>query len=64
MEYALDFAKDHQYDVLWLGVWEHNHKAYSFYKNRGFEDTGDKHPFPIGNTQQTDTWLVKFIEKN
>ena len=61
MEYALQLAEQKNYEVLWLGVWEHNDKAQSFYKNWGFIYTGDTHPFPIGNTPQTDHWLVKFL---
>ena len=63
MKFALDFAAQKGYDVLWLGVWEYNERALNFYKKFGFRDTGFKHPFPIGNTPQTDNWLIKFIEK-
>jgi len=62
MSYALQFASEKKYEVIWLGVWEHNEKAKSFYQKWGFIDTGDSHPFPIGNTPQTDNWLIKFIE--
>lgn len=62
MKFALDFAAQNGYDLMWLGVWEHNERALNFYKKFGFRDTGFKHPFPIGNTPQTDNWLVKFIE--
>ena len=64
MAYALQLAAEKKYEVLWLGVWEHNYKAQSFYKKWGFTDTGDSHPFPIGNTPQTDNWMIKFIEKS
>ena len=57
------FAAEKNYEVLWLGVWEHNYNAQSFYKKWGFIDTCDSHPFPIGNTPQTDNWMIKFIEK-
>lgn len=62
MGYALQLAAERNYDVLWLGVWEHNYKAQSFYKKWGFTDTGDSHPFPIGNTPQTDNWMIKFLD--
>ena len=62
MAYALQLAEQKNYEVLWLGVWEHNYKARSFYKKWGFMDTGDTHPFPIGNTPQTDNWLIKFVK--
>ncbi|MEP6584491.1 MAG: GNAT family N-acetyltransferase [Ginsengibacter sp.] len=63
MQFALQFAADKGYELIWLGVWEHNERAINFYKKFGFTDTGFKHPFPIGNTPQTDNWLIKFIEK-
>lgn len=61
MAYALQLAKEKNYEVVWLGVWEHNYKAQTFYKKWGFIDTGDTHLFPIGNTPQTDNWMIKFI---
>ena len=63
MKFALDFAANKGYELLWLGVWEHNESAIKFYKKFGFEDTGFQHPFPIGNTPQTDNWMIKSIEK-
>ncbi len=63
MQFVLNFAAQHGYELVWLGVWEYNEKALNFYKKFGFQDTGVKHPFPIGNTPQIDNWLVKFIEK-
>ena len=63
MAHALRLAEQKNYEVLWLGVWEHNYKAQSFYKKWGFMDTGDSHPFPIGNTPQTDNWLIKFLKE-
>ena len=62
MTYALGFATENKYEVLWLGVWEHNEKAKSFYTKWGFIDTGDSHPFPIGNTPQTDNWMIKVLD--
>ncbi len=64
MEYALQFAITKNYEALWLGVWEHNYKAQDFYKKWGFRDTGYTHNFPIGNTPQTDNWLIKSIEEH
>jgi ribosomal protein S18 acetylase RimI-like enzyme len=63
MSFALDFAAEKNYELVWLGVWEHNEKAKAFYKKWGFEDTGVTHPFPIGNTPQTDKWLFRSIAK-
>ncbi len=61
MKFVLDFAVDKGYELLWLGVWEHNERAIQFYKKFGFEDTGFQHPFPIGNTPQTDNWMIKTL---
>ena len=63
MNFALDFAAEKNYELIWLGVWEHNEKAKAFYKKFGFEDTGFKHPFPIGSTPQTDNWFSRFIKQ-
>lgn len=60
---AFEFANKNQYEVVWLGVWEHNYKAQNFYKKMGFEDSGYTHDFPIGNTPQTDLWYWSFLNK-
>lgn len=49
-------------DTLWLGVWEFNYRAQAFYKKRDFGPTGHSHPFPIGQTPQTDDWWVKRVQ--
>ena len=64
MNFALDFAAEKSYVLIWLGVWEHNERARVFYNKFGFKDSGVTHPFPIGNTPQTDVWLYRFIEQN
>ena len=61
IEFILSFAKDNSYEVVWLGVWEHNYRAQQFYKKYGFVDSGYRHDFPIGGTPQTDQWLWKFL---
>ena len=63
MNFALNFAAEKDYEIIWLGVWEYNEKAKSFYRKFGFEDTGVEHPFPIGNTPQTDRWLYRFVKQ-
>ena len=62
MNLALDFAMTNKYEVVWLGVWEHNNRAQKFYWKYGFEKSGHTHPFPIGDTPQTDLWLWKFLD--
>ncbi len=44
-------------DYIWLGVWEENLKALSFYEGLGFIKFG-KHPYYIGKDKQMD-WLMK-----
>jgi len=62
MSFALQFATENKFEAIWLGVWEHNERAKSFYKKWGFTDTGFTHNFPIGNTPQTDHWFMKLID--
>jgi diamine N-acetyltransferase len=61
MAFAENLAKEKKYQVLWLGVWEHNMRAKRFYEKMGFKDSGYTHDFPIGNTPQRDNWLWKFF---
>lgn len=61
MDLILNFAAEKKYEVVWLGVWEHNVRAQKFYEKYGFVNSGYTHDFPIGNTPQTDVWLWKFL---
>lgn len=61
MDFAFSFANERRYEVIWLGVWEHNYRAQKFYEKYGFEKSGHMHDFPIGNTPQSDYWLWKFL---
>jgi GNAT superfamily N-acetyltransferase len=56
MQYALDLAREKGKNWVWLGVWEHNHRAIAFYTKWGFEKFGD-HPFILGSDKQTDWWM-------
>jgi diamine N-acetyltransferase len=53
MQFAFEFAKQHCIKRVWLGVWEHNHKAIQFYRGFGFEIFGS-HIFTLGADPQTD----------
>jgi len=57
MEACLNLAKQNSHDVVWLGVWENNPRAISFYQKYGFRKFAT-HPFMLGNDLQTD-WLMK-----
>jgi ribosomal protein S18 acetylase RimI-like enzyme len=61
MEHTINFARENNYQVVWLGVWEHNLRAQAFYRKQGFEDSGHTHDFPIGHTPQTDRWMWRFL---
>lgn len=43
---------------IWLGVWEHNHKALAFYRKHGFVQTG-AHTFYMGDDAQVDLIMAK-----
>jgi ribosomal protein S18 acetylase RimI-like enzyme len=45
-------------DVVWLGVWERNPRAISFYRKSGFVEVGD-HVFPVGNDPQRDIVMAR-----
>ena len=64
MDFYLLTAQQNKYEMVWLGVWEHNFRAQSFYIKYGFENSGYTHDFPIGNTPQTDLWFWKFLENS
>lgn len=57
MEFAFSFAKQLDKKMIWLGVWEQNSNAISFYHNYGFKKFSE-HIFMLGNDAQTD-WLMK-----
>jgi len=61
MDFILTYAAENHYEVVWLGVWEHNLRAQRFYSKYGFINSGHTHDFPIGNTPQTDFWFWKFL---
>lgn len=52
-EQALQLATQAQATYVWLGVWEENPRAISFYKKNGFVEF-DKHIFKLGDDEQTD----------
>ena len=58
LERIKEIALEHQKAYLWLGVWEKNVKAISFYEKNGFVKFGT-HPYYIGSDEQTD-WLMRF----
>lgn len=56
-EKALNIATNRNAGFIWLGVWENNHRALSFYRKNRFE-VFDSHIFVLGDSRQTD-YLMK-----
>ncbi|MCU0445120.1 MAG: GNAT family N-acetyltransferase [Microscillaceae bacterium] len=61
MNHCLQMAQNQGFKIIWLGVWEHNHKALAFYQKIGFERFGS-HVFQLGNDPQTDWLFMKYLE--
>ena len=59
---AIEVAKQKNANYVWLGVWEENPRAISFYKKNGFVEF-DKHIFKLGNDEQIDI-MMKLNLKN
>ena len=53
---AIEIAKQQKAAYVWLGVWEENQRAISFYKKNGFV-AFDKHIFTLGEDEQTDIMM-------
>ncbi|MDX1653112.1 MAG: GNAT family N-acetyltransferase, partial [Brumimicrobium sp.] len=50
---TLDIARQKKSHFIWLGVWEKNERALTFYHKNGFVEF-DKHIFVLGDDHQTD----------
>lgn len=59
---AMNLAAEKGYELVWLGVWEGNTHAKLFYNKLGFTDINQTYSFFVGNTEQTDRWMIKFVE--
>jgi ribosomal protein S18 acetylase RimI-like enzyme len=57
MRDTLAYARSKKYEWLWLGVWEKNERAQTFYTRWGFERFSE-HIFQMGDDPQTD-WLLR-----
>jgi ribosomal protein S18 acetylase RimI-like enzyme len=58
---AEETAKAQGSSTIWLGVWEHNEPAKSFYTRMGFVKTG-QHVFMLGDDEQTDHIMSKPLQ--
>ena len=61
-EKAVEAAVEKNADFIWLGVWEENIKAISFYRKNGFIEF-DKHHFMLGDDKQTDLMMKRMLPK-
>lgn len=52
-EKALKIAREKKAGFIWLGVWENNLRALSFYRKNGFVEF-ERHFFILGESRQTD----------
>jgi ribosomal protein S18 acetylase RimI-like enzyme len=57
LDKALDLARQNKLRYVWLGVWEQNPRAISFYRKNGFVEF-DRHIFRLGDDEQTD-WMMR-----
>ena len=60
MEASIDLARQKGKQWIWLGVWEHNHRAITFYEKMGFT-IFDRHIFLLGQDVQYDWWMKRRI---
>lgn len=63
MQACLDEAYRGGFQTVWLGVWEKNPRAITFYSKWGFETVGS-HIFVVGNDPQTDLLMAKDMTKS
>lgn len=59
---AIEIANQKKVSYVWLGVWEENPRAISFYTKNGFI-AFDKHIFKLGDEEQTDIMMKLKIRK-
>ncbi|GHV97916.1 N-acetyltransferase [Lactobacillus nasalidis] len=59
-DFAEEKARELDKSVLWLGVWEHNENAKSFYAHHGLTRFSE-HVFVVGDDRQTDYLMKKSL---
>ncbi|MBS0579832.1 MAG: GNAT family N-acetyltransferase [Proteobacteria bacterium] len=60
MRACVHHMTEHSSDVVWLGVWERNPRAISFYKKSGFTEVGE-HIFRVGSDPQRDIVMARAL---
>ncbi len=58
MEHLLEVSRTRGFRTMWLGVWEKNFRAKSFYIKYGFRPVGE-HTFMLGTDAQRDLILAR-----
>lgn len=58
MQASLDAVRSAGHGTIWLGVWERNARAISFYERWQFKTVGD-HEFQLGSDHQTDMIMAR-----
>ena len=58
MRACLTEAGQRGFPQVWLGVWEHNHRALAFYRKEGFVSVGTM-AYVLGSDVQTDWVMVR-----
>jgi len=61
-EKAMEITQEVNATYVWLGVWEENPRAISFYRKNGFLEF-DKHIFKLGEDEQTDIIMKKIVRQ-
>jgi ribosomal protein S18 acetylase RimI-like enzyme len=62
MRACIGEAMQRGHKTLWLGVWEHNHRAQSFYRKWNFHEMGT-HVFQLGDDPQTDILMQRSVSE-
>jgi ribosomal protein S18 acetylase RimI-like enzyme len=60
MDKVVAAARSRGAHTLWLGVWERNPRAITFYEKHGFRDVGCV-PFKLGGDDQTDRVMARAL---
>ena len=63
MAACIDGVRAQGGDAVWLGVWEHNPRAITFYRKCGFEAVGE-HTFFLGEERQRDIVMLRSLDGN
>lgn len=62
MSSVIEVAERFGADLVWLAVWEWNHRAISFYSRSHFTAAGTQ-PFLLGGEEQTDRVMIRRLNR-